>query len=649
MTYPVRVHSGEAVARPHGWRSRVPVVLLVLACVAAVVVAVSGAAKPLSGLHFFSSGHWVYNDSAQTAYHVDGASRSSDAEVPLAGKADPGSVVVQGDRSGYVVGKERVVEFGKSNLQVTGRHPSPSREEAFTLETNGGPYGVYRQAGTIVRYSDPNPDPINVGGPLGDPVATSNGTVWLHRIEDGRLCRLAKGTRFTSCPITLPEGTKGMLTVVADRAVFVNTSTDSLHLLDPNGLGDGVPMGVDLPEDVRVAPRDVEGRVAVLDKREKRLLLIDAKPLTQSRMPEEPRSVSLTDADYDGPASTGNAVAVVNRQDNTVETYGPDGSPIAKRKLNGKPTERTLRTGEDGRVYADDKRGDNVLVVDHNGEVEDVDVIGDDGDGDAEEGKDTKRKVDKPRKRERDRADRRDRRDRVPQQREQERRPPQATAESVNSTQQEPPPVQLNRPKPDPKPDPTPDPKPATPPGAPRSVSAEAANKSAEVSWSPPRSNGGAAVTGYRITWSGGSKNVSGSTTSTRITGLTNGRRYVFTVAARNSSGQGTGASSNAVTPKTVPTVDVTSAEQTGDGQVTLTVRVDGGGDPNVTCSVTWGSNSREMACNGSSSGTATRQLVIDNVRNGTYTFYARGKNSAGQGPRGQGTTVEVSTPEIVL
>src|SRR5690606_41637769 len=123
------------------------------------------------------------------------------------------------------------------------------------------------------------PDPITLGVPRAAPLPPSNATVWPHRSADARLCRLAKGTRFTSCPITLPEGTKGMLTVVADRSVFVNSSTDSLHLLDPNGLGDGVPMGVDLPEDVRVAPRDVEGRVAERVKRERWRMLVVCMPL----------------------------------------------------------------------------------------------------------------------------------------------------------------------------------------------------------------------------------------------------------------------------------------------------------------------------------------------------------------------------------
>ena len=62
-----------------------------------------------------------------------------------------------------------------------------------------------------------------------------------------------------------------------------------------------------------------------------------------------------------------------------------------------------------------------------------------------------------------------------------------------------------------------------------------------DLSWSAPSSDGGSPITGYRITPSiAGSAqtpvDVTGTDPSARITGLTNGTAYTFTVAATNSA-----------------------------------------------------------------------------------------------------------------
>jgi predicted RNA-binding protein with TRAM domain len=98
------------------------------------------------------------------------------------------------------------------------------------------------------------------------------------------------------------------------------------------------------------------------------------------------------------------------------------------------------------------------------------------------------------------------------------------------------------------------------PPGtplAPTGVSALPASSQAQVSWTAPANDGGAAVTGYTITPYIGSTaqtstTVTGSPvpTTANITGLTNSTAYTFKVAAINSAGTGTAsAASSAVTP----------------------------------------------------------------------------------------------------
>ena len=79
----------------------------------------------------------------------------------------------------------------------------------------------------------------------------------------------------------------------------------------------------------------------------------------------------------------------------------------------------------------------------------------------------------------------------------------------------------------------------AAAPGAPTNASAVADTKSAQVSWTPPASDGGSAITGYTVTPYIGSSaqsvtTVSAGTTSTRVTGLVNGTSYTFRVTATN-------------------------------------------------------------------------------------------------------------------
>lgn len=88
-------------------------------------------------------------------------------------------------------------------------------------------------------------------------------------------------------------------------------------------------------------------------------------------------------------------------------------------------------------------------------------------------------------------------------------------------------------------------------PDAPTAVSAVAGNGEATVSFTAPASNGGTAITGYKVK-SGGSVVATGASSPIKVTGLTNGTAYTFTVAATNAVGDGPdSAASMPVTPST--------------------------------------------------------------------------------------------------
>jgi uncharacterized repeat protein (TIGR02543 family) len=89
----------------------------------------------------------------------------------------------------------------------------------------------------------------------------------------------------------------------------------------------------------------------------------------------------------------------------------------------------------------------------------------------------------------------------------------------------------------------------ASRPGAPVNVSASVGDSGQSViSWDPPSTNGGSAITGYTVTASNSSTCTTTTATTCTITGLADGTTYTFTVTATNAIGTSNASSSASTT-----------------------------------------------------------------------------------------------------
>jgi hypothetical protein len=173
-------------------------------------------------------------------------------------------------------------------------------------------------------------------------------------------------------------------------------------------------------------------------------------------------------------------------------------------------------------------------------------------------------------------------------------------------------------------------------PGAPTGVSAVPGNSSALVSWLPPASNGGSAITGYTVTSSPGgfTATVAGTTTSAVVSGLTLGTSYTFTVRATSVVGTGpASAPSPPVVPTAVPgaPTGVTAVAGTTSATVSWNPPANSGGSVITGYTLTWAVNGIDQSTRTFAS-TATTQTITGLASGTTYTFRVAAINAIGTG-----------------
>lgn len=185
----------------------------------------------------------------------------------------------------------------------------------------------------------------------------------------------------------------------------------------------------------------------------------------------------------------------------------------------------------------------------------------------------------------------------------------------------------------------------ATRPGAPTIGKPTAGKASATVRWTPPTSNGGKAITGYKVrAMTGGgavvakTQAVTGNVSSVVVTGLSNGKGYSFDVVAVNAVGTGKrSARSATVTPATVPSAPRIGTPSAGDTKATVrwTIPTYTGGSAITGYKVRVMTGGGAVVARTQTVTGNVASVVVTGLSNGTaYSFDVVAVNKAGSGAR---------------
>ena len=182
-----------------------------------------------------------------------------------------------------------------------------------------------------------------------------------------------------------------------------------------------------------------------------------------------------------------------------------------------------------------------------------------------------------------------------------------------------------------------------TKPGKTRSVVTASGNSEVAIAWTPPLSDGGSAITGYKVQWKSGSQSfgdpsrehttTGASVTAYLITGLTNGTEYTVRVIAVNAVGDGPPSNTTTGTPEGPP--DAPPNVQAGSGHQQLTVSwgaPNDGGSAITEYRLQWKSGGQGFSSSRQRTIAApSRTDTIPSLTNGTeYTVRVRATTALG-------------------
>ncbi len=167
--------------------------------------------------------------------------------------------------------------------------------------------------------------------------------------------------------------------------------------------------------------------------------------------------------------------------------------------------------------------------------------------------------------------------------------------------------------------------------GAPLGLTAEAGDGAVTLTWSPPNSDGGAAIDHYMIYQDGEQVAITDDTTFT-VDGLTNGIDYTFTVTAHNALGEGPSSSPVTVIPVgegELPGTPTGLEVSNHDGSVTLSwTAPEDEGVTDIDYYVVYQDGEQVAVVEDTS-------VTVEDLENGVeYLFTVAAHNSAGIGPR---------------
>jgi FtsP/CotA-like multicopper oxidase with cupredoxin domain len=178
-----------------------------------------------------------------------------------------------------------------------------------------------------------------------------------------------------------------------------------------------------------------------------------------------------------------------------------------------------------------------------------------------------------------------------------------------------------------------------TVPGAPTIGTATGANNSATVTFTPPASNGGGAITGYTATSAPGNRTATGTGSPITVTNLTQGTYYTFTVTARNAAGTGPASAPSASVAvgawPNAPTAITATALAGRQARVTFTPPTVTGGFPISSYTVT------SIPGGLTATGTESPLTVTGLTAGAGYRFTVTATTAAGTGgPSGQSNQI---------